>query len=212
MCFLSKGQETTSPTKWIWCKVQKSGLEFSLFGPLNLLCWHHFSNLNWLIFDTGSPNSKCIFSFWYFRYLYHSYNGFWYLKFFQTCGHLIFCIVLFIMHIHRTRTTGFLSLYIKWLSFSVIWQFQHIFPKFVAGLCSNFQILAQNLFLNKKFHKVSNFEVRRTTSQNERIWKNSHISYSCCLFGEWLDFYLPNNQMSTCLEKFEVSRSIVVMI
>ena len=44
LSFLSKGQETTSPTKWIVFKVQKSGLEF--------LCWHHFSNLNWLIFDS----------------------------------------------------------------------------------------------------------------------------------------------------------------
>ena len=130
---------------------------------------------------------------------------------YQTCGHLIFRIVLIILHIHRTRTMIYL---LHWnnYDFQVFFNFSPFFSNIVTWLRSNFQVLAQNLFKNTKCHKASYFEVSRATSQNQRFWKNSHISEFCCLMPLWINFYYPNNEMSTCSEKFEVSKSIVATV
>ena len=91
-----------------------------------------------------------------------------------------------------------------------ILQFKPIFLHFVVWIGTNIQILAVTLSKNKKFHKACNFEVRCTTSQNERIWKNWHIYDSCCLLSEKIDFYLSNNQMSNQVHMFGKIKGIKI--
>ena len=71
------------------------------------------------------------------------------------------------------------------------------------------QFVAWDMLNYLKLLQESIFELKFTTATKLNFWQKSCSIECSSLLPESSNFNLPNYQMSACLEKFEVSKSIV---